>query len=130
MKIEHLNPDTLHKNPAFSQAVTVVGPSKLVVVGGQNAVDAAGNIVGDDLGTQTEQALRNVLAALEAAGASQKDVVRLGIYVVQGQDVLEGYAAAQRVWGMHATAITVLFVAALGHPQFLVEIEALAAVEA
>jgi hypothetical protein len=31
---------------------------------------------------------------------------------------------------MHATAITVLFVAALGHPQFLVEIEALAAVEA
>jgi enamine deaminase RidA (YjgF/YER057c/UK114 family) len=130
MKIEHLNPDTLHKNPAFSQAVTVVGPSKLVVVGGQNAVDAAGNIVGDDLGTQTEQALRNVLAALEAAGASQKDVVRLGIYVVQGQDVAEGYAAAQRVWGMHATAITVLFVAALGHPQFLVEIEALAAVEA
>jgi enamine deaminase RidA (YjgF/YER057c/UK114 family) len=130
MKIEHLNPDTLHKNPAFSQAVTVVGPSKLVVVGGQNAVDAAGNIVGADLGTQTEQALRNVLAALEAAGASQKDVVRLGIYVVQGQDVAEGYAAAQRVWGMHATAITVLFVAALGHPQFLVEIEALAAVEA
>lgn len=130
MKIEHLNPDSLHKNPAFSQAVTVEGPSKLVIVGGQNAVDAAGNIVGDDLGTQTEQALRNVLAALEAAGASQEDVIRLGIYVVQGQDVAEGYAAAQRVWGMHATAITVLFVAALGHPQFLVEIEALAAVEA
>jgi enamine deaminase RidA (YjgF/YER057c/UK114 family) len=130
MKIEHLNPETLHRNPAFSQAVTVEGPSKLVIVGGQNAVDAAGNIVGDDLGTQTEQALRNVLAALEAAGASQRNVVRLGIYVVQGQDVAEGYAAAQRMWGMHATAITVLFVAALGHPQFLVEIEALAAVEA
>jgi enamine deaminase RidA (YjgF/YER057c/UK114 family) len=128
MKIEHLNPDGMHKNPAFSQAVTVEGPAKLVIVGGQNAVDAAGNIVGDDLGTQTEQALRNVLAALEAAGATQQDVVRLGIYIVQGQDVAEGYAAAQRVWGTHATAITALFVAGLAHPQFLVEIEALAAI--
>ena len=130
MRIEHLNPDTLHKNPAFTQVVTVEGPAKLVIVGGQNAVDAEGNVVGDDLATQTEQALRNLLAALEAAGASQQDVVKLGIYIVQGQDIGEGFAAARRVWGMHATAITGVFVAGLAHPRFLVEIEALAAVEA
>ena len=128
MKIEHLNPDTLHKSPAFTQVVTVEGPAKLVIVGGQNAVDADGNVVGDDLGTQTEQALRNLLAALAAAGASQQDVVKLGIYIVQGQDIAEGYAAAQRVWGLHATAITGVFVAGLADPRFLVEIEALAAV--
>jgi enamine deaminase RidA (YjgF/YER057c/UK114 family) len=130
MRIEHLNPDTLHKNPAFTQVVTVEGPAKLVIVGGQNAVDTDGNVVGDDLATQTEQALRNLLAALEAAGASQQDVVKLGIYIVQGQDIGEGFAAAQRVWGMHATAITGVFVAGLANPRFLVEIEALAAVEA
>jgi enamine deaminase RidA (YjgF/YER057c/UK114 family) len=130
MKIEHLNPDGMHKNPAFTQVVTVEGPAKLVIVGGQNAVDADGNIVGDNLGTQTEQALRNLLTALEAAGATQQDVVKLSIYIVQGQDIREGFAAAQRVWGSHATAITGLFVAGLAHPQFLVEIEALAAVEA
>ena len=129
MKIEHLNPETLHKNPAFSQGVTVEGPAKLIVVGGQNAVDKDGNIVGDTLGAQTEQALRNLLAVLEAAGATQENVIRLGIYIVQGQDVVEGYAAAQRVWGMHATAMTAFFVAGLAHPQFLVEIEAMAAVE-
>ena len=128
MKIEHMNPDGMHKNPAFTQVVTVEGPAKLVIVGGQNAVDADGNIVGDDLGTQTEQALRNVLAALESAGASQENVLKLGIYIVQGQDIREGFAAAQRVWGTHATAITGVFVAGLAHPRFLVEIEALAAV--
>jgi enamine deaminase RidA (YjgF/YER057c/UK114 family) len=130
MKLEHLNPDTLHKNAAFSQAITVEGPGKLVFVGGQNAVDAGGNIVGGDLGTQTEQALRNVLAALEAAGATREDVVKLGILVVQGQDIMEGFAASQRVWGTHATTLSFAFVAGLAHPQYLVEIEAIAAVNA
>ena len=38
MPIEHLNPDGLMKNPAFSQAVAVTGPHKTIYVGGQNAV--------------------------------------------------------------------------------------------
>jgi 2-iminobutanoate/2-iminopropanoate deaminase len=126
--ITHLNPDTLHKNPAFTQAITVDGPVRMVYVGGQNAVNAQGEVVGDDLRTQSEQALRNVLAALEAAGATQQDVVKLGIYIVQGQDIREGYAAAQTVWGMYPTCITGIFVAGLADPRFLVEIEAVAAV--
>jgi len=44
--IEHLNPEGLHKNPAYSQAVAVAGPVKTVYVGGQNAVDSEGNLVG------------------------------------------------------------------------------------
>src|SRR4051794_5491676 len=87
MKISHLNPDNLHKNPAYTQAVTVEGAAKMVYVGGQNAIDADGNVVGDDLETQTEQALKNVLAALAAAGATQENVVKLTIYVVQGGDI-------------------------------------------
>jgi 2-iminobutanoate/2-iminopropanoate deaminase len=126
MHIQHLNPETLHRNPAFTQVVTVDAASRFVVVGGQNGVDTAGNIVGDDLGIQTEQALRNVLAALQA-GADQTHVIRLAIYIVQGHDVREAFAAAQRVWGRHATAIAVLIVVALANPRFLVEIEATAA---
>ncbi|HEX7663373.1 MAG TPA: RidA family protein [Polyangiaceae bacterium] len=127
MTITHLNPESMHANPAFSQAVVAEGVKKLVFVGGQNAVDASGNIVGKDLKTQTAQALKNVLTVLAAAGASQKDVTRLGIYVQAGLDIREGFAASQEVWGRHATAITVLQVAALGRPEFLVEIEATAA---
>ncbi len=54
--VRHLNPDGLHKNPAYSQAVVVNGNVKTVYVGGQNAVDAAGAVVGKgDIGAQTEQ---------------------------------------------------------------------------
>ena len=127
MAIEHLNPDSLHRNPAFTQVLRVVGASALVYVGGQNGIDAAGNIVADDLRGQTAQALRNVLAALAAVHASQEHVVRLGIYIVQGGDVRQAFAAAQEVWGAHPSAITVLQVAALANPRFLVEIEATAA---
>jgi enamine deaminase RidA (YjgF/YER057c/UK114 family) len=44
--IKHLNPEGLHKNPAYSQAVAVAGPVKTVYVGGQNAVDSEGKLVG------------------------------------------------------------------------------------
>ena len=130
MQIEHHNPPTLHRNPAFTQVVTVKGAGKLIFVGGQNAVDAAGNIVGDDLASQTARALRNVLAALAAVNAAPQDVVRLAIYLTPNHDARDALGSAQRIWGMYPTAVTVLTVAALAHPQFLVEIEATAAVGA
>src|SRR5262249_53055464 len=49
--VTHLNPEGLHRNPAYSQVVTVTGPVTTVYVGGQNAVTATGEIVGKgDLG--------------------------------------------------------------------------------
>lgn len=128
MKITHLNPETLHKNPAFSQGVSVEGPTKMIYVGGQNAVGTDGKVVGTDLAAQTEQAFKNVLAVLAEAGATQENVVKLTIHLVQGGAIEQAFGAAQRVWGRHATAISVLQVAALANPQFHVEIEAIAAV--
>src|SRR5262249_31000480 len=125
MPLQHINPPTLAKSPAFSQAVMAIGPGKLIIVGGQNAIDAQGQVVGEDLYTQSKQALGNVLKALDAAGASQKDVIRLAIYTRSGLKVEDGYRAAQEVWGLHPTAITVLEVG-LANPKFLVEIEAMA----
>jgi 2-iminobutanoate/2-iminopropanoate deaminase len=127
MTITHLNPASLPKNPAFSQG-TLFGPvGRLLVVGGQNGVTADG-LIGEDLGAQTRQALRNVLAVLAEAGAAQQDVAKLTIHLVAGQDPAAAYGAAAEVWGRHATAVTVLMVAALANPAFLVEIDALAQV--
>ena len=50
------------------------------------------------------------------------------IHLVAPADIREGFAAAQEVWGPYPTAITVLQVAALGRPECLVEIDALARV--
>lgn len=130
MPLTHVNPGTLHVNPAFSQGVLIEPPGSLLVVGGQNGTDSTGAIVPGGLRDQTAQALRNVLAVLAAAGCTQEHVAKMTIHLVAPADIMEGFAAAQEVWGQHATAITVLQVAALGRPEALVEIDALAQVPA
>jgi enamine deaminase RidA (YjgF/YER057c/UK114 family) len=130
MTIQRLNPDTLHKNPAFTQVATVDGGSKLVFVGGQNGVTKDGKLVGKDIASQTEQAYKNVIAALEAAGASMKDVFKMTIYLVQGQSFQEGYAAVQKLQTepLPPPTVTGIMVAGLAHPDYLIEIEAVAAI--
>jgi enamine deaminase RidA (YjgF/YER057c/UK114 family) len=127
--VEHINPDDMHKNPAFTQAIAVSGPAKTIYVGGQDAVDAAGNIVGKgDIQAQSAQALENVQKALAAAGAGLEHVVKWNVYIVQGQPLPPGFAAFQRVWGQRPNppTITMMYVAGLAHPDFLVEIDAVA----
>lgn len=129
--IEYVNAKGLPGNPAYSHAVAVSGNVRNVYVGGQNAVDASGQIVGKgDLAAQTEQALKNLQSVLQAAGAELEHVVKWTVYLVQGQSPMEGFEAFRRFWGNRtvAPALTVLFVAGLAHPDFLIEIEAVAAV--
>ena len=131
MTITRLNPDTLHKNPAFTQVAVIDPAATLIYVGGQNAVNRDGEIVGKDIATQTVQAMNNVVAALEAAGATLKDVFKMTIYIVQGQPLQEGFAASQQFAELstHPPTISGIFVAGLAHPDFLVEIEAVAATQ-
>jgi enamine deaminase RidA (YjgF/YER057c/UK114 family) len=69
-RVEFLNPDGLPRNPAFSNVAVVSGSVRTIYIGGQDAVDAEGNIVGiGDIAAQTEQVLRNLRTALAAAGA-------------------------------------------------------------
>ena len=84
MKITHINPDSMLKNPAFSQAVMVEDAKKIVYIGEQNGVDASGVVVGDDLESQIEQAYRNVLEVLRSVGATQENVVKQTILVAKG----------------------------------------------
>ena len=122
-----VDPPELHHSPAFAQGmIAPAGPT--LYIGGQNGTDGEGALL-DGLEAQTEQALRNVLAVLAEAGADQSDVVRLAVYLVDGESVDEGYAASAKVWGMNPTALTVIIVPRLGRPDALVEIEAVAALE-
>lgn len=129
--VKHLNPEGLHHNPAFTQAVAVQGDYRLVYVGGQNAVNAAGAIVGQgDIAAQAEQVAANLETALAAAGATPQHVVKWNIYVVTGQPIQAASMAFQKRWGAweNPPAISVLFVAGLAHPDFLLEIDAVAVV--
>ena len=126
--IAHLNPEGMHVNPAFSQAVTVSGNVKYIFVGGQNAVSAEGQIVGHDLATQTEHVFKNLETVLASAGATLHDIIKWTVYVVQGHDLAPGFAVFQQAWGTSAKppAVSMNFVAGLANPEFLVEIEAIA----
>jgi enamine deaminase RidA (YjgF/YER057c/UK114 family) len=130
-KVEHLHPEGLHDNPAFTNVVTVSGPVKTIYVGGQNAVDASGEIVGKgDLGAQTRQIFKNLETALRAAGAKIEDVIKLSIFVVEGQPIQPAFEVFQQVWGRRPNPplITVAFVSSLAHPDFLAELEAIAVI--
>lgn len=116
----------------YAHAVTVSG--KLAFIAGQVAMDAEGNLVGaGDLAAQTAQALRNLHGVLQALGADWSDVVRLNWYVTDTsglqeiRDVRDGFL--RPVLGEHSNpASTLVQVAALVRPEFLVEVDAVAVV--
>jgi enamine deaminase RidA (YjgF/YER057c/UK114 family) len=128
-KVSYLNPEGLSKNPAFSQVVTVQGNGKTIYIGGQDALNAKGEIVGKgDIGAQTEQVMKNLETALSACDATFENVIKLSIYIVQGQDIRKGFQASQKFLGelKHPPVITGFFVSALANPDYLVEIDAIA----
>lgn len=116
---------------AFTQAVKVTDPGSLVFVGGQKGVDTEGEVVGDDAATQAQQALRNVQRAVEAAGGSLQDIVKWTILVTDPAALGPGFGTFQELWDQRPNppAITVQVVAGLADPRFLVEVEAVAALE-
>jgi enamine deaminase RidA (YjgF/YER057c/UK114 family) len=129
--VRFINPDSLIQNPAFTNVVVVEGNVKTVHIGGQDAINVSGEIVGKgDIVAQTEQILANLRAALAAGGAEPEHIIKWNIYVVEGQPLQAGFAAFQNSWPEvpNPPAITGVFVSALAHPDFLVEMDAVAVV--
>jgi enamine deaminase RidA (YjgF/YER057c/UK114 family) len=133
-RVELLSPEGLVKSPAFSHVAVVSGAVRMIYVGGQDAVRADGQIVGKgDLAAQTTQIVTNIETALAAVGAGPEHVIKWNVLVVEGQPIQAGFEAFQRFWGKRSTApplITTAFVTALGHPDWLCEIDAIAVVPA
>jgi enamine deaminase RidA (YjgF/YER057c/UK114 family) len=132
---DHLNflsPDTLLKNPAFSQVVVTSGKGKTVYIGGQNAVTRDLETIGKgDITQQTTHALNNVETALTSAEGTLADLFKLSIYIVQGQDLRKGFEGARDFLSRlkNPPVISGIIVAGLANPDYLVEIEAVAFIQ-
>jgi enamine deaminase RidA (YjgF/YER057c/UK114 family) len=135
MAVELINPDGLPKPDVYRQMSIATG-SRLVFLAGQVARDADGEPVGPgDLAAQTEQAYLNIGTAMAAAGGSFDDVAKLTVYVVDWSPekfplLGEGVARAAAKLGVDPVKpITLLSVAALGEPDLLIEVEAVAVLD-
>lgn len=134
MKKRSFNPDSLYNSRqyGFSQVVAAEG-GRLVFFSGQVAWDAEQNVVGEnDLRAQVWQALRNVEAAVQAAGGGLENVVALRIYI--RDDWMDRAAAVREAMreffpGDHPPTSTWIGVASLARPAFLIEVEGTAVVD-
>src|SRR4051812_50119620 len=83
--VQHLNPETLHHNPAFSQAVAVSGAVRTVYIGGEKAGGASGGIIWKGgISAPTQQGLLNPQAGLAAGGGPPGGGVQKETYPVPG----------------------------------------------
>lgn len=129
-RIERIRPDGLVRSPAFSHVAVVPPGATTIYVGGQDAVDADGRLVGGgDVAAQAVRAVENVRTALAAAGATFADVVQWTVLFADGVDVGAAYGAiAPLIASDDPGLVLAARVAGLAVPGALVEVSVIAAV--
>lgn len=114
---------------------TVARGNAFVYISGQVGTDEHGAVVAGGLAAQTERALLNVARALDAAGATFDDVAKVTFYVVDWdasmfEDLMRGAFAARQQHPYPDVALTLIGVKSLFTPDMLIEIEAVAVIDA
>jgi enamine deaminase RidA (YjgF/YER057c/UK114 family) len=132
VSIERINPSELPRARGFSHAVVTEG--RLVHLAGQTALDVTGRIVGDGVVEQFDQALSNLLAALDAAGGSPRTLASLTVYAVDLADYRAHAPELGDVWrsrvGSDYPAMAAVGVSRLWDAEALVELQGTAVLAA
>lgn len=125
---EVINPPSLAAPRGYSHGVLGPAGGRLLCVAGQIGWDAEERMVPGGFAAQFAQALRNVVAVVEAAGGTAEQVLRLRIHVVDREEYVTARKdigrAYQEVMGDHYPAMALFVVAGLLDEGAQVEIEA------
>ena len=128
MRLKTIQPDGWA--PALGYANGMLAADGTLHIGGQIGWDADKRFVSPDFIPQMEQALRNIVAIVEAAGGQATDIARLtwfvkdkAAYLAQQREVGQAY---RRVMGKHFPAMSMLVINDLIEDEALIEIEATA----
>jgi enamine deaminase RidA (YjgF/YER057c/UK114 family) len=128
--MERINPAGLARPSGFSHAVSVTA-TRMVYLAGQTGVGQDGTIVPGGIVPQFEQALGNLLTALDAAGGQPADLASLTVYLVDVDlykaNAREIGAAWHRLAGPDYPAMAAVGVTRLWDPEALIELQAIAA---
>jgi reactive intermediate/imine deaminase len=102
---------------------------RLVYISGQVAWDATGNIVGKgDIAAQARQVFQNLRQVLQAAGGDLPDLMRITTYITKLEDFPAVAQIRGEVFQGQLPASTLIVVKSLFHPDFLIEVEGIAAI--
>src|SRR4051812_40714956 len=129
--ITRINPPELGTPPSYSQVVEVTA-SRIIFIAGQTALDRDGSLIGkNDFAAQAEQVFHNLSFALQASGCTASNLVKLTVFLTD-MDNLTSYREARNrffasVTPPAAPAVTLVEVSKLYGPDFMIEIEAIAA---
>jgi len=111
---------------SYSQAVEVPPNARWLHIAGQVGVNPDGSLAGDSA-AQVRRAWQNVLALLAAADMGPSDLVRVNVYITDPGDIRLNRDSWRDIPGFGRPAITMVTVKRLSHPDWKVEIEAVAA---
>jgi 2-iminobutanoate/2-iminopropanoate deaminase len=110
--------------------VTASRRGKMIFVAGQLATNQKGEIVGrDDMRAQLRQVCENVKSALAASGATLDDLVQTSTFVTSWEKFREAFDVRHEYLGKVLPTSTTVQVTALAHPDFMVEISAIAMID-
>ena len=124
----------IYSNPAtvrspgvnYHHSVEVSSGSRMLYVAGQTGL-ADDDTIPDDIETQSTIAFTNIVKILEASGFGLEDVVFMKTFLTRRED-RDGYQKVRsEIWGDIKPASTFLLVSGLARPEFLVEVEVVAA---
>ena len=130
--IKRLNPAELGSPPGYSQVVEVQ-TTRIIFISGQTALNRQGDLVGkNDFAAQADQVFENLNKALVSVGCNASNLVKLTVFL-RNMENLPAYREARNrffstVTPTAAPAVTLVEVSKLYGPDFLIEIEAIAAV--
>ncbi|NJP90592.1 RidA family protein [Nonomuraea sp. FMUSA5-5] len=123
--------DQLTQQVEYAYAATVDAPVRSIWVAGACPLDLDGKTVAvGDYAGQAHQVMRNLVTALEGAGASLTDIVKTTVYVASTRqaDLVTAWEVYREYMGEHDVPSTLLGVTVLGYHDQLVEVEAVAVI--
>lgn len=115
--------------PTYSQAVKVTGAQTILFLAGQVAYDDKGNPAHrGDFAAQARAVFRAVKAQVEAGGGTMQSIVKLNTYLTDIRHRADLVPVREEFFGKKTPASTLVAVAALAQPDWLIEVEAIAVV--
>ena len=111
---------------SYSLAVEAPAQARWLYVSGQVGVEPDGGLA-QGAEAQMETAFRNILAILGSAGMGPHDLVKVTVFLTRSEDVGLYRQVRDRMLAGAEPASTLLVITALAHPDWLVEVEAVAA---